>query len=120
MSIKSESDKSEPKVKTIWICPKCGWVRPPKGFSSRNCGKCNATLVPKIVKEDCELNPAHYIIEYTEEYKNRNWIKCRYRKDLRDCPGYHSKNVNGKFVIFCKHDNEPCNAKWLGEKECSG
>ena len=112
----SESDKSEPKVKTIWVCPSCGWVRP-KGFSSHNCGKCNATLVPKIVKEDCELDPARYIVEYTKEYKNRNWVKCRYGKDLRDCPGYHSKNVNGEFVIFCKADNQPCSAKWMGDKD---
>jgi hypothetical protein len=52
MTIKSESDKSEPKTKTIWICPKCGWVRP-ENFSSKNCGKCGSTLITKVVKEDC-------------------------------------------------------------------
>jgi len=132
--------ESEPKVKTIWVCPSCGWQRP-EGFSSRNCGKCNATLVPKIVKEDCELNPVRYIKGYTEEYRNRNWIKCRFGKDLRDCPGYYSLEkhdfmtvplalVEGKtagealelykkgdFVIFCKTDSKPCDAKWIGEKD---
>lgn len=136
--------ESEPKVKTIYVCPQCGWQRP-KGFSSHNCGKCNATLMPKIVKvvdcavdpdelqlmdecnkpwvqawkkaTDCELDPAHYIKGFTEEYRNRNWHKCRYQKDLRNCLEYHSKNVNGKLVIFCKADNQPCNAKWMGDKE---
>ena len=108
-----EMSLSEPKVKTIWVCPQCGWVKPTK-LSCHSCGKCNATLVPKIVKvEDCELDPAHYIKSFTEEYKNRNWHQCRYGKDLRTCLEYHSKNVNGKFVIFCK-DDEPCDAKWTG------
>jgi len=74
--------------------------------------------VPKIVKEDCELDPTRYIREYTEEYKNRNWRKCRYGKDLRDCPGYYSQmSTGGQFIIYCKADNKPCDAKWMGDKE---
>lgn len=111
--------ESEPKVKTIYVCPQCGWVRP-EGFSSHNCGKCNATLMPKIVKEDCELDPAHYIIEYTEEYRNRNWRKCRYGNDLRDCPGYFSlQEDDGTFTIYCEADKKPCDAKWRGDTDNS-
>jgi hypothetical protein len=82
--------------------------------------------MPKIVKEDCELNPAHYIKGYTEEYKNRNWRKCRYGHDLRDCPGYYTMKhsletkTGGEWLIYvtyCKADNKPCDAKWMGDKD---
>jgi len=44
--------KSEPKVKTVCICPQCGWVRP-ADFSSHKCAKCGATLITKVIREDC-------------------------------------------------------------------
>ena len=122
----SLSDKSEPKFKTIWICPQCGWLKPEPHnkhggcFKSKTCGKCNSSLVPKIVKiEDCstEQRYVHNLVGYTEEYRDKYWRKCRYGKDLRDCLEYHSKNVNGELVIFCKDDDAPCDAKWIGEKD---
>jgi len=94
--------ESEPKTKTIWVCPQCGWVRP-NGYSSKNCGKCGATLIRKIVKEDCpptEMQIAsnvyaqpcemhkicplaskacHESIPYTEKMRTipaRRWIDC--------------------------------------------
>ena len=112
----SKSSESEPKVKTVWVCPQCGWQRP-EGFSSRNCGKCNATLVPKIVKEDCELDPAHYIKGYTEEYRNKRWIPCtRYGLDPRTCGSLHAvwKGRKGK---ICGRDSKNCDATWTGEKD---
>ena len=115
----SLSDKSEPKAKTVWVCPQCGWVRP-EDTRSRNCGKCNSTLVPKIIKaEDCisEERAATNIIGFTEEYRNKYWRKCRYGKDLRDCPGYYSLEQKGEFQIYCKANNKPCDAKWTGEKD---
>jgi hypothetical protein len=57
------------------------------------------------------------ILGFTREYQDARWVKCRYGKDLRDCLEYHSKNVNGKFVIFCKKDDAPCDAKWTGDRD---
>jgi hypothetical protein len=115
--------ESEPKVKTIWICPKCGWVRPPKYFQSRNCEKCNSSLVPKIVKaENCisEEKAARNIIGYTDEYRDAHWHQCtRYNEDPRTCGSLHAvwKGREGK---ICGRDSKDCDAKWTGEKECSG
>jgi len=40
---------SEPELKTIHLCPKCGWVRP-EDVKSIRCIKCNSIIVPKVIK----------------------------------------------------------------------
>jgi hypothetical protein len=65
-----------------------------------------------------ESKLTHYIVGYTEEYREKNWRKCRFGKDLRACPGYFSLlEEDGKFHIHCKSDKKPCDAKWQGDKD---
>jgi len=114
---------SSPNYRIIYRCPKCGWTKT-KHWKTKKCPKCGTLLKPITIK-----NP---IIEYTDEYRDKHWIKCRYGKDLRDCGewklnpktgqlewkcGYYSKKVNGKWFHFCKKDNKKCDAKWTGEKD---
>lgn len=71
------------------------------------------------------------IVEYTEEYRNKHWKKCRYGKDLRNCgewkwnengqlewiSGYYSKFEDGEWHIYCRKDDKPCDAEWTGDKD---
>ena len=70
------------------------------------------------------------IVEYTEEYRNKHWRKCRFGRDLRNCGewveengmliykvGYYSKKIGDKYVIFCERDNERCDCEWTGDRD---
>jgi len=88
--------------------------------------------------ELCMMCGVH-LAKYTKSYRDKHWQKCRFGCDPRDC-GTEGRDTDGvrknvvcalatnpssvmlpsqpytgpdnPYLVFCKRDGEPCNAKW--------
>lgn len=60
------------------------------------------------------------ILNFTEEYRDKHWVKCRrYSTDPRSCESCYSDD--GHFINRkCERDNADCDAKWVDDSFKTG